>query len=382
MQNTEQTGKGWRGPKRLAMAGVTAAALLVSGYGPHESLQKQEEPAEKSVTISLAGDCSLGSLSVHGYSGSFREMYDRHGPGYFFQNVKSVFEADDMTLVNFEGVLTNSNKRVSKAFNIKGKPEYVQILPEASIEAVSFANNHRIDYGAQGIADTVAAFESIQLPYACNETVGVYETESGAKIGFVSVSVVDNGRGVEPYLENGIAQLRQEKADVILACCHWGQELTYYPNDYQRQLGRQCIDWGADLVVGSHPHVLQGVEAYQGKYILYSLGNFCFGANRNPKDKNTMIAQARFEITDEQETKTELTLLPCLVSSAGNRNDYCPTLAAGERKADIIRRLNTYSARFGVNINEDGQVSIPGAEEEQAGDESETEKSIANYQQQ
>ena len=168
--------------RRWLTAGITAAALLTAGYGPHEMVQ---EP-EKSVVISLAGDCSLGNLSIHGYEGTFREMYDRHGPGYFFQNVKSVFEADDMTLVNFEGVLTNSNHLVKKAFNIKGKPEYIQILPEAGIEAVSFGNNHRIDYGEQGIADTLAAFASIQLPYACNEVTGLYETEDGVKVGFRS----------------------------------------------------------------------------------------------------------------------------------------------------------------------------------------------------
>lgn len=361
--------------KRYRMiAGVAAAAFLIVGYGPHEEklLPEQEENQKQSVTISLAGDCSLGSLSVHGYGGSFREMYDRHGPGYFFQNVKEIFEADDMTLVNFEGVLTNSDSRVKKAFNIKGKPEYIQILPEASIEAVSFGNNHRIDYGAQGVADTVAAFSSINLPYACNETVGIFETEKGAKIGFVSVSVVDHGKGVEAYLQSGMAQLKEAGVDVILACCHWGQELSYYPNSYQQELGRKCIDWGADLVVGCHPHVLQGVDAYKGKYIIYSLGNFCFGANRNPKDKNTMIAQAKFTIEDGNTVGPELMLIPCKISSVSNRNDYRPTLAEGEKKADIIRRLQAYSAGFGVVIGEDGKVTMPETEEKQVSEETET----------
>ncbi len=341
--------------KMSVAAGFIASALLISGYGPHEAPDKEE----KSVVISLAGDCSLGNLSIHGYAGTFREMYDSQGPGYFFKNVKPIFEADDMTLVNFEGVLTNSDNRVPKAFNIKGKPEYIQILPEADIEAVSFGNNHRIDYGAQGIADTIAAFASIGLPYACNETVGMYETEDGVKVGFVSVSVVDNGRGVEPWLQSGITQLRESEADVILACCHWGQESVYYPDDYQKELGRKCIDWGADLVVGCHPHVLQGVEAYQGKYILYSLGNFCFGANRNPSDKDTMIAQVKFTLDEKNIVGTDLTLIPCTISSVMHRNDYCPTPAEGEKKADMIRKLNAYSAGMGVVIGEDGRVNVP-----------------------
>ncbi|MCI8660443.1 MAG: CapA family protein [Lachnospiraceae bacterium] len=400
--------------KGLFMAGVLTVALLASGYGPHEvkneetgqeSTETGEESAEASqeitntvsrtieagktragknlnhtengedkgneaerkdkiakreVVISLAGDCSLGNLSIHGYEGTFREMYDQQGPSWFFKNVKSIFEADDMTLVNFEGVLTNSNKRVEKAFNIKGKPEYIHILPQASIDAVSFGNNHRIDYGAQGIADTVAAFESIDLPYAYDDKVGIFETEDGIKIGIISVDVIYGGKQVETYLQNGIGQLRQQEADLILACCHWGIESTYNATGYQLELGRKCIDWGVDLVVGCHPHVLQGVEYYNGKYIIYSLGNFCFGGNRNPKDKNTMIAQARFEIEDGAATReAELTLIPCTISSVEHRNDYCPTVAEGDRKQQIIQRLNEYSRVFGVTVDEAGRVGHP-----------------------
>lgn len=102
---------------------LIGAAFFTSGYGPYEGAKLEKK--QETVTISLAGDCSLGKLSVHGYEGTFEEMYDKNGPGYFFQNVKSIFEADDMTLVNFEGVLTNSDNKVQKAFNIKGKPEYI-----------------------------------------------------------------------------------------------------------------------------------------------------------------------------------------------------------------------------------------------------------------
>ena len=320
----------------------------------------EDGSAKREVVISLAGDCSLGNLSIHGYEGTFREMYDRQGPSWFFKNVKPIFEADDITLVNFEGVLTNSNNRVEKAFNIKGKPEYIHILPEASIDAVSFGNNHRIDYGAQGVADTVAAFESIGLPYAYDDKTGIFETEDGIKIGIISVDVIYGGRNVETYVQNGIQKLRQQEADLILACCHWGIESTYNATGYQLELGRKCIDWGVDLVVGCHPHVLQGVEYYNGKYIIYSLGNFCFGGNRNPKDKNTMIAQARFEIENGAATKeAELTLIPCTLSSVEHRNDYCPTVAEGDRKRLIIQRLNEYSRAFGVTVDEEGRVGHP-----------------------
>lgn len=316
-----------------------------------------------SVTISLAGDCSLGKLSIHSYAGSFYEMYDLHGASCFFRNVKDIFEQDDMTLVNFEGVLTNSNKAVEKEFNIKGKPEFNQILIEGAIDAVSFGNNHNRDYGAQSTLDTVAAFQEIGLPYACNDTIGIYETADGIKIGFVSVNEVYDGARVEIYLKNGIAGLREQEVDLILACCHWGEEREHYPEAYQTKLGHKCIDWGADLVVGCHPHVLQGIEKYNEKYIIYSLGNFCFGANKNPKDKNTMIVQATFPLTDDVVSRdAELKIIPCTISSVTTRNDYCPTVADEQKAAAIIQDMNAYSEQFGVMIDAAGGVSAASSE--------------------
>lgn len=310
------------------------------------------------VTISLAGDCSLGKLSVHGYEGTFYEMYDLYGSSYFFKNVRDIFENDDMTLVNFEGVLTDSDDLVEKQYNIKGKPEFNQILVDADIDAVSFGNNHNRDYGEQSFQDTIAAFEELNIPYACDDVPGIYETESGVKIGFVSVNEVYDEESVEIYLQNGIAKLQEANVNLILACCHWGEEGEYYPEDYQTELGHKCIDWGADLVVGCHPHVLQGIENYNGRYIIYSLGNFCFGGNKNPKNKDTMIVQVTFTLTDGTASEEAvLKIIPCTISSVKNRNDYCPTVASESRSAEIIKKMNTYSSQFGVNIDMSGIVS-------------------------
>ena len=321
-------------------------------------LKGQENNQEQTVTISLAGDCSLGKLSVHGYEGTFAEMYDKNGAGYFFKNVKNVFATDDMTLVNFEGVLTESDKIVEKQYNIKGRPEYKQILTEGDIEAVSFGNNHRIDYGEQGIADTIAAFKEVNVTYAYDDNLGIYETKNGIRIGFVSVNEVYDEKQVEVYLEQGIAKLKEMKVDLVLACCHWGEEGHHYPEKYQTELGHKCIDWGADLVVGCHPHVLQGIDYYNGKYIIYSLGNFCFGGNRNPKNKDSMIIRVDFKMKNGVRVgEAQLTVIPCTISSVTERNDYCPTIADGNKKTEIIKKLNQYSKKYGVVIAEDGLVS-------------------------
>lgn len=353
------------GKMRVCIAYALALFLLM--YGKMTCMANEtnsytvkpymNEMCKDTVTISLAGDCSLGKLSVHGYAGTFYEEYDLYGESYFFKNVKDIFANDDMTLVNFEGVLTDSDEIVSKEFNIKGKPEFNQILAAGDIDAVSFGNNHNMDYGPQSTLDTVAAFTEVGIPYAYNENVGIYETENGIKIGFVSVNEVYDKESVEIYLENGITGLKEQNADLILACCHWGIEQEHYPESYQTELGHKCIDWGADLVVGCHPHVLQGIEKYNGKYIIYSLGNFCFGGNRNPKNKDSMIVQAVFHVTEDGVSGgAELKIIPCTISSVTDRNDYCPTPAGKERSVSIIQKLNVYSKQFGITIDMDGNV--------------------------
>lgn len=313
------------------------------------------EPQIVTLTITAAGDVTLGNHAGQGYEGTFREMYDKKDNAYFLQNVKDIFEADDMTIVNFEGVLTFCDDLVEKEFNMKGDPEYIGILTEASVEAVSFGNNHRLDYGQQGSDDTVAAFEEAGIVYAYDNITGIYETQ-GIRIGFVSVNEVYDGNAVEAYLEDGIRYLREEEqVNLVIACCHWGEERENYPEDYQKELGHKCIDWGADLVLGAHAHVLQGVEVYKERFIVYGLANFCFGGNRNPKDKDTMIFQQTFTFVDgvKQEGQ-EAKVIPCSVSSVSYRNDFCPTPADGEEYTRILGRINEYSSPFDVAFDEEG----------------------------
>lgn len=323
-----------------------------------ESVSEEPEPVETEITVSLAGDCSIGKLSVHDYEGSLYEYYDNNGADYFFKNVQDYFGTDSMTLVNFEGVLTDCDVKVDKMFNIKGRPEFISVLPAGSIEAVSFGNNHREDYGKQSTDDTVALFNEKEIAWSYDDNYGIYTTPEGIRIGLVSVNQVYDGKKVEEYLKNGIEYLKGQGVDLVFCSTHWGIETHHYPDSYQKELGRLCIDWGADLVVGSHPHVLQGFDYYNGKYIIYSLGNFCFGGNRNPKDKNTMIVQVSYHFTDgvlDQEPVFKA--IPCTISSVDSKNDFCPTPATGDRYTKIISLLNDYSKDFGVKISDDGTIT-------------------------
>ena len=315
------------------------------------------EPQEIQITISAAGDVSLGNFYGQGYSGSFRETYDKlQNYSYFFENVYDIFSADDMTIVNLEGMLTHAQERnPEQEYCISGDPEFVNILTAGSVETVSMANNHRPDYLRQGSDDTVKVLEETGIPYAYDQYTGIYETPQGILIGFVSVSETKEEPIGEKYLEEGIASLREAGCDLVFACCHWGLELHYSPNDFQKDLGRKCIDWGADLVIGHHPHVIQGIEEYQGKYIIYSLGNFCFGANRNPKDKDCLIVQQTFTFIDGvKQEETQLKVIPCSVSSVTDRNDYKPTPAEGREADRILDKLNKYSLELGLQFDQNG----------------------------
>ncbi len=325
-----------------------------------EEIKSENTHSEQtiSITISAAGDTSLGNHHMQDYYFSFQQAYDQNGKDYFLENVADIFSQDDMTIVNLEGTLTTASTQQSdRTYNIKGNPEYVEILTSGCVEAVSLGNNHRYDYGEVGSKDTNATLEEAGIKYAYDENLGIYETQ-GIRIGFVSVSEASRGMAVEKTLEEGIAFLKEEGVDLILACCHWGTELEYYPEEYQRILGKKCIDWGADLVIGHHPHVLQGIEEYQGKYIVYSLGNFCFGANRSPDDKDTMIFQQTFTFVDgEKQENEEVYIIPCSVSSVTERNDFRPTPAQGEEAERIIERVNEFSKDFGVAFTKDGYLA-------------------------
>lgn len=326
--------------------------------GTVESTEANTQEDVVTVTISAAGDVTLGTHQAQDYANSFRQAYDQaEDEGYFFQNVRHIFEEDDMTLVNLEGVLTFSeNMAPDRTFNIKGDPDYAYLLNAGNIEAVSMANNHRLDFGEEGTKDTVEALEKAGITYAYDNIVGIYETK-GIRIGYVSVNEVAWGQGVEKLLQDGFQKLQEEEVDLTIACCHWGIERENYPEDYQRELGKKCIDWGADMVIGHHPHVLEGIEEYQGKYIVYSLANFCFGANRNPSDKDTVIFQQTFTFRDGvKEEETTAKIIPCSVSSVTNRNDFCPTPLEGEDAKRVLDRMREYSRDFGVDFDEEGNI--------------------------
>ncbi|HZJ57283.1 MAG TPA: CapA family protein [Clostridia bacterium] len=323
-------------------------------------IDMEKEPEVVTVTITATGDCTLGINSKMVYPESFDAYYDDYGPSYFFQNVRDILGEDDFTIVNLEGPLTTSNDEQTKIHNHKGKPEYVDILREGSVEAVSLSNNHTFDYGISGYEDTVNALDQAGITWAGDDSYGLFEAK-GVKIGFVSVDEHYNGPLVEVRLKAGVEELRRQAADIAIACIHWGRaedENTSRVDDYQVELGKKCIDWGYDLIIGNHPHALQGIDRYRGKYITYCLGNFCYGGNKNLKDGDSGIFRQVFTLVDgELQTDDNVQFIPCSSSSVADVNDYRPTIASGAEGHRIITKMNAYSAQYGVVFDLGGCIT-------------------------
>ncbi len=329
---------------------------------PTPSLIPTPTPEVITLTISAVGDITFGGNQKTTYPYSFDEYYDLYGADYFMKNVAEIFRADSFTVANLEGTLTDSDTiRTTKQWNHRGRPEYAEILKNASIEAVSLGNNHIMDYQKKGVADTIQNVTDAGLEYAISgpwgDRYGLYETAEGIQIGFVSVNEYYDGSGVYQYLEEGLLELREAGADLVFALMHWGGDKTHVIEQAQYEMGHWCIDQGYDLVLGCHPHVLQGIECYKGKYIVYSMGNFCYGGNKNPSDKDSMIFQQTFMFLDGVlQEETSIRAIPCRLSSVTNRNDYCPAILYGEEAEAWAARFNGYSEEFGLTFDAEGYL--------------------------
>ena len=343
-----------------------------------EEMEKTTKRKNKTVsfTISAVGDCTFGTDENFAYEGSMPAKYDEVGDfNYFFENVKSVFEEDDLTIVNFEGTLTDSTTREDKQFAFKADKSYAEILTDGFVEAANLANNHSKDYGEQSYNDTMDALDEAGITNFGYDRVAIKKVK-GIKVGLVGTYVLADGLGVKDSMEKNIQDLKDEGAQVIIASFHWGEEKAEYPNDVQVELAHAAIDAGADLVLGHHPHVLQGIEQYKGKNIVYSLGNFCFGGNMYPSDMDTMIFQQTFTLKGGKLQEDNVTnIIPCSISSVEDYNNYQPTPAAGEKETEILNKITQRSQGLSNENTEESDSENDNSDSAESYDDSEDDNS-------
>ena len=296
------------------------------------------EPPIKHYTLSFAGDCTLGSIKKNWSNPNHFIMTIGEDYDYPFANVRQYFETDDFTIINLEGPLTDSTSGAqSKTFAFRGPTAYTQIMTGSSVEAVTLANNHALDYGQAGYDSTTKVLSEAGITYVEKNKTAMYTTESGLKIGLYAAAFDFSTDGIK----KGIANLRNDGAEIVICAFHWGNEGEYRPTADQQKFAKVAIDAGADVVYGHHPHVLQKIEQYNGGYIFYSLGNFSFGGAALPQDYDTALLQ--LDVIRDENGKIslgELTIIPCSYKSSSGQNTFQPTpLAEGSEYDRIMKKL-------------------------------------------
>lgn len=304
----------------------------------------------KEILITVGGDCTLGCTDTQRESPrGFDALVSEKGLSWPFSGMAQLFSGDDLTLVNLEGPLTDASNKTEKKFNFKGPAEYAQMLVSGSVEAVTLANNHYADYGDAGKEDTRAALDAVGVTYCAPGVTAIYETR-GVKIGLIGncFPYADGKRDIS----KDVSALREAGCQIVLASFHWGSEYEYAFSGDQRRIGRAALKAGADAVIGHHPHVAQGVEAYEDSYILYSLGNLVFGGNVDPDDRDAYVAQLSFTVQEDGTVEGPgLQIVPIRLTELTKNTDYRPVPAEGDEKARILKKI------LGRSFNMDGFVN-------------------------
>jgi len=211
------------------------------------------------------------------------------------------------------------------------------------VEAVNIANNHYPDYGAAGKRSTRNALSAAGLGYSGYSALHIYEKE-GIKVGFAGIRETiyhqDKNR-----ISREVAELKAAGCQYVVYSIHAGEEYASFHNALQTEMAHAAIEAGANLVIGHHPHVPQGIELYQDGLIFYSLGNFVFGGNLNLSTFDALAAQVSLYFEEDSLIQTQVQLIPLLTSGTAPQNDFRPIPAQGLDKERILETVNQDSQR-------------------------------------
>ena len=278
-----------------------------------------EEPAPKEAVISLIGDCTLASSQ---YDNAFDDYLNKNGMAWPFSGTSDFFKNDIFTLANLECSFSDQELASASLFYFRAPAGNAAILAEGNVDCVTLGNNHTNDFGEQGILDTEAALDAAKINWVGPNDAKVFDTEFGVKIGVYCPGWTGLN---ESNIQSGISALQSAGADICIFAPHWGNEGSYQVSSNQEAYARIAIDAGAQIVCGTHPHVLQRAEEYNGGYIFYSLGNWSFGGNTSPRDRDTAIAQIKLVLQRDGTYAIDgYQFIPCSLSGTAGSNDFRP----------------------------------------------------------
>ena len=319
--------------------------------------EKKDSDGAFIMTVTCTGDFTIGGDNYHHNDIFAPELKSHDGDiNFVMQNTRGIFLDDDLTILNFEGTLTDttsvpkSKQENSFLFNIS--PSAVSVLPDNGVEAVSLDNNHVWDHGEEGLSDTKTALDGAGVIYSTPLEAGIFNYKDQIQVCMLSYNCIDRyGTGfkkdrfkkeyTEEFLqydtfEDAVcAQIAKAKElyPLVIVSFHWGKEPTksnpgqgYIPTQNQINLGHLAVEAGADLIIGNHSHRIQPIENYLGKFICYSLGNFCFAGNSKPSDMSSIIFQIRYRVKDGSVSYKDFRVIPIRISSNNKQNDFIPTV--------------------------------------------------------
>ncbi|MBQ8833766.1 MAG: CapA family protein [Oscillospiraceae bacterium] len=286
------------------------------------STETATEPGPETFTLTFLGDCTIGSAPKQMNVMYSILWYIGEDYSYPFKNVMDYIENDDLTVINLESTLYEGGASSGALFTFRAPTRYVNVITQNSIEAVSFANNHTMDYLQAGYDSTLETLKEANVPYVEKDGSMLLTTESGLTVGFYALAFSQDKKDMEAEIKD----LRNKGAEIVIVSAHWGEEGSYRASGTQTEMAYAAIDAGADIVYGHHPHVLQKIEEYNGGIIYYSLGNFVFGGNHWPQDLDSAILQQEvIRDTDGTVSLGELTIIPVSCSSLPVQNNFQPT---------------------------------------------------------
>ncbi|WP_225442739.1 CapA family protein [Paenibacillus lycopersici] len=334
-----------------AAGGLAAPGAATTGSGSGEAAL-----GDRVVNLSFTGDILLAA--------SVEKLLLKNGYDYPYAKVQQYLQLSDVTAANLETPVTlRGTPAENKQYVYKSSPDALPALVDSGVDVVSLANNHTLDQGEEGLLDTIDYLNKAKLPYigaGINDTEAfkpVIKEADGIKIAYIGLTRVvpvtswkadKNHPGLAESYDptRAVAAIKKAKAeaDVVVVMVHWGTELQDMPNADQTRLGHAYIDAGADLVVGSHPHILEGFESYKGKWIAYSLGNFIFSGMPDKRTADTGVLDAQCDAAG----KCALTFHPMRAVQSQ------PAPLEGEEAEALLKRLSGISIRAAVDAQ--GQV--------------------------
>jgi poly-gamma-glutamate synthesis protein (capsule biosynthesis protein) len=311
-------------------------------------------PREECITIGAVGDLMLGNRT--------EPFLKEFGPDYPFGDVMPFLRKADVVVGNLESPISTRGKAVeNKKFTLRAGPIAAEALQKAGIRVVTLANNHSMDFGPLALQDTLAILgENGILPTGAGMDLEDARAPAivkvkGKTLAFLSYSLTfpleffasakrpGTAPGYAEFVKADIEKIRPA-ADYVVVSFHWGAELMTTAKDYQIELGHQAVDWGADLVLGHHPHVLQELEVYRGRLIAYSLGNFVFGSESNRTNFSMILL-----LTFRGKGLVYVEAIPLDVNNY--RVKYRPRVLTGREGREVIEGVNAVSERFKTTLD-------------------------------